>query len=421
MTRLALRSKETFRSLHTRNFRLFFFGLAVSMAGTWIQQIALVWLVLDLGGSAVDLGITTALQFAPVLLFGAFGGVLADRIPKRRLLFVTQSAAAMCALALGLLTLSGAAGLASVWALAAALGCVTAVDNPARRSFVTELVDDEDVPNAVGLNSAVMTSSRIVGPAVGGLLIAKVGVGWCFVANGVSYVAVLLALAAMRTAELHATEPVPREKGQVRAGLRYVWSTPTLRLPLLLTAVISTIAFNYAVFLPILAKDTFGGDAGTYTVLFSVMSVGSLAGALAAAARRSSGPRFMVGAAAAFGVATILASLAPELWIATLALVPVGFTGIAFMSSATAELQLNADPSMRGRVLALHAVVFLGSTPIGGPVIGWVTEIFGPRVGMAIGGVATLVAVVAAVRSRRAHPLADLADEWHAYRARVAA
>jgi MFS family permease len=266
-----------------------------------------------------------------------------------------------------------------------------------------------------------MTSSRIVGPAVGGLLIANTGVGWCFVLNAVSYLAVLGALAAMRAEEVRATEPVPRERGQVRAGLRYVWSTPRLRLPLVLTAVISTIAFNYAVVLPILSKDTFAGDAGTYTVLFSVMSAGSLVGALAAAARRSTGPRFMVGSAAAFGVTTVLASLAPSLPLTAVALVPVGLTGIAFMSSATAELQLNAEPSMRGRVLALHAVVFLGSTPLGGPVIGWVTEAFGPRVGLGIGGIAAIAAVAGAVRSRRDHPLADLADEWHAYRARVAA
>lgn len=416
MTRFALRSRETFRSLRSRNFRLYFVGMAVSMTGTWVQQIAQVWLVLDLGGTAVDLGITTALQFAPVLLFGAFAGVLADRFDKRRVLYVTQTLAALCALVLGVLTLSGSATLATVWVMAAALGLVTAADNPARRAFVTELVEPEDVPNAVGLNSAVMTASRVVGPAVGGLLIAGAGVGWCFVLNGVSFIAVIAAVAAMRTDEILASERVPREKGQVRAGLRYVWSTPDLRLPLVLTAVISTIAFNYPVVLPLLAKDTFSGDAGTYTLLFVVMSVGSLAGSLTAAARRSTGPRFMVVAAAAFGVTTVLASLAPNLGLALVALVPVGLSGIAFMSSATAELQLKADPSMRGRVLALHAVVFLGSTPVGGPLIGFVTEAQGPRVGLAAGGVATLVAVAAAVRARRAHPLAAIAGEWHARR-----
>jgi MFS family permease len=416
VTKVRLWSHQTFRSFAYRNFRLFFTGMAISMTGTWVQQVAQVWLVLDLGGNGVELGITTALQFAPVLLFGAWAGVLADRFEKRRILFVTQTLALLFALALGVLALSGGATLTSVWALAFALGCVTAADNPARRAFVTDLVPTDDIPNAVGLNSAVMTASRIVGPAIAGVLISQAGVGWCFVANSVSFLAVLAALAAMRSSEFRASPIVPRQKGQVRAGLRYVWSTPSLRLPLLLTAVIGTIAFNYPVVLPLLAKETFSGDAGTYTLLFSLMGVGSLVGALAAASRSRSGPRFMVAAAAAFGLTTIVAAVAPTLPLAVVALVPVGLTGIAFMSSATAELQLNSDPTMRGRVLALHAVVFLGSTPVGGPLVGWITEAFGPRVGLAIGGVGALVAVAVAVRARRAHPLSDLADGWHARR-----
>lgn len=413
MTRLQLRSQHMFRSLATRNFRLYFVGMAVSMTGTWVQQIAQVWLVLDLGGNAVDLGITTALQFAPVLLFGAFAGVLADRVDKRRLLLVTQTCSLLFAAFLGVLTLGGAASLTTVWVLAAALGCVTAVDNPVRRALVTELVEPEDVPNAVGLNSAVMTASRVVGPAIAGLVIAKAGVGWAFVVNAGSFVAVLVAVLRMRRSEMLPVEPVPREPGQVRAGLRHVWSNPSMRLPLALTAVISTIGFNYPVVLPLLAREVYGGDAGTYTVLFSVMSLGSLVGALAAAGRASTGPRFMVVAAAGFGVSTLLAAAAPNLVLALAALVVVGLTGIAFMSSATAEIQLNADPHMRGRVLALHAVVFLGSTPVGGPIVGGITEAFGPQVGLGVGGVAALVAVAAAVRARRAHPLADLAEEWH--------
>lgn len=416
MTRVRFWSHQTFRSFASRNFRLFFAGLSISMTGTWIQQVAQVWLVLDLGGNGVELGITTALQFAPVLLFGAWAGVLADRFDKRRVLFVTQTAALVCALALGLLALAGGATLAWVWAIAFALGCVTAADNPARRAFVTDLVPADDVPNAVGLNSAVMTASRIVGPAVAGLLISQGGVAWCFLLNAASFIAVLAALAAMRPSEFRPAPVVPREKGQVRAGLRYVWSTPSLRLPLMLTAVIGTIAFNYPVVLPLLAKDTFSGDAGTYTLLFSLMSVGSLIGALAAASRSRRGPRFMVAAAAAFGVTTMIASAAPTLPLAVAALVPVGLTGIAFMSSATAELQLNSDPTMRGRVLALHAVVFLGSTPLGGPLVGWITEAYGPRIGLAVGGVAAVAAVAVAIRARRAHPLADLADSWHARR-----
>lgn len=391
-------TRDTFRSLRVRNFRLFFVGQTISQSGTWLQMVALSWLVLRLGGDGTDLGWVMAAQFLPMLLFGAWGGVVADRLDKHRLLLVTQTVSMVQAAAMSALVFTDVISIGMVYALAAVLGLATAIDNPARRALVVEMVGPADVANAVSLNSAVMTTSRVIGPAVAGVLIATVGIGWCFAVNAASYLAVLAGLLLMRRRELSPSPRVAREKGQVRDGLRYVWSRPDLRVPLLVMAVVGTLGFNFQVVLPLLATRTFDGDAGTFSIMFSTMSMGSVIGALTVARRRSVTPVFLARAALAFGVAMTAVALSPTLPIAVAAGVLMGGTGVCFLSGSTALLNLRADPVMRGRVLALSAIVFLGSTPIGGPIVGWVSEHLGPRYGLGLGAVASLLAGTAALR-----------------------
>ncbi len=403
MTRLRLATAVTFRSLSERNFRLFFAGQGVSMIGTWVQAVALSWLVLTKTHSGVALGVVTALQFLPILFLGPWAGLLADRLDKRRLMVVTQAAAGGQALAMGLLVLTGRDTLAVVYALALVFGIITALDNPVRRSFVVELVDEEHVANAVGLNSALMTGSRIVGPALAGLLIAGVGVGWCFMANAASYAAVLVALSRMDVRAVRRSELASRSRGQLREGFAYVWRTPQLRLPIALVAVAGTFAFNFPVLLPLLAERDLHGDAGTFSLLYSTMSVGSLVGALFVARRTRPGSRFLARMTLAFGATLGLLALAPNLPLALAATVPVGLTGVALVSSANSAVQLAAAPAMRGRVNALFAMVFMGTTPIGGPVAGWVAEHFGVRAAFGLGAVVTSAAgglALAALRRR---------------------
>jgi MFS family permease len=403
VTRLRLATAETFRSLRLRNFRLFFLGQGVSMVGTWMQSVALIWLVLDRTDSGVALGVTTALQFAPVLVLSPVAGLVADRLEKRRLFLFTQAAAGLQAAAMAVLVLTGTETLPLIYALTLVFGLVTAFDQPVRRALVVELVDEAHVPNAVGLNSAVMTGSRIVGPAVAGVLIAGAGVGWCFAVNAFSYVAVLTALLRMDRLPMGTAVPVPvvaRARGQVREGFVYAWRTPHVRLPIALVAVVSTFAFNFPVLLPLLAGRTHHGDASAFSLLYSVMSVGSLAGALVVARRRRIGGRWLAWSAVAYGGALTLLATAPNLTLAVAAAVPVGLTGVLLLSGANSSLQLNAAPAMRGRVNALFAMVFLGSTPLGGPLAGWVAEHFGARAGLLLGAVAAAGAGGAALAWR---------------------
>jgi MFS family permease len=403
MTRLLRATRYTFRAMSVRNYRLYFLGQLISTSGTWMQSIAQAWLVFQLTGSGVALGVTTALQFTPMLLAGAWGGVVADRVEKRRLLIGTQAASGLLALALGAVTAFGVVELWMIYGLALALGAVNAIDNPARRAFVAEMVGIEHLSNAVSLSSAMFTSARVVGPAIAGLVIASFGVSWCFFANGLSYVAAVAAFALMRRDEFFAVSPVPKRKGQLREGLRYAWSTPALRLPLVLTAVIGTLAWNFQVVLPLLAKQTFGGDAGTFGTMYALMSVGSVVGALVTAHQARSTQRFLLGAAFAFGAVLVLAAIAPTLAIEMFALVLVGGAGIAFTAMANGVLQTETAPEMRGRVMALFSVAFLGSTPIGGPIVGWVSEQLGPRAGLWLAAVATLAVTTVAIAGVRRH------------------
>ena len=403
MTRLWRAARVTFRSMSVRNYRLYFAGQLISTTGTWMQSIAQAWLVLQITGSGVALGITVALQFTPVLLVGAWGGLVADRVDKRRLLVGTQAAAGVLALVLGTVTVLGVVQLWMIFVLALGLGAVNALDNPARRAFVVEMVGAEHVSNAVSLSSAMFMAARVIGPAISGLVIAGFGVSWCFFANGVSYSAAVIAFLAMRQNEFFSVEPVPKRKGQLREGLRYAWSTPALRLPLVLTAVIGTLAFNFQVVLPLLAKQTFSGGADTLGVLYASMSIGSVLGALVSAHEARATRRFVLGAALAFGAALVAAALAPTFGLELLVLVPVGAAGIAFTAMANGVLQTETAPEMRGRVAALFTVAFLGSTPIGGPIIGLVSQQLGPRAGLWVGGVATLAVTVAAIAAIRRH------------------
>lgn len=383
---------ETFSSLRIRNYRLFFTGAIVSNTGTWMARITQDWLVLSLTGSAAAVGITTALQFLPMLLFGLYGGVIADRYPKRNLLLVSQAALGLCGLALAVLTLSGSVQVWHVYLIAFLLGMVTVVDNPARQAYVAEMVGPKQLRNAVSLNSANFQSARLVGPAVAGVLIAGVGSGWAFLLNGLSFIAPLVSLLLMRTGELHKVERAPRGKGQLREGLRYVAGRPDLIWPIVLVGFIGTFGFNFPIWLTAFAEEVFHVGAGTYGFLNTLMAAGSLVGALAAARRGSTRLRMLVIAAAVFGVLEIAAALSPTFWMFALLLVPIGMIGLTVNITANSAVQMATDPAMRGRVMSLYMMVFAGGTPIGAPLLGWVTDTYGARVGFATGGVISLAA-----------------------------
>ncbi len=382
----------TFASLGVRNFRLFFAGQFVSQVGNWLTMVGQTLLMLHLTGNGVAVGALVACQYLPVLLFGAWAGLVADRSDKRRLLLVIQSSAMVQSFVLAGLAFMDRPPIGALYAVALAGGFATAFDSPARRSFVVEMVPRELVNNAVSLNSALMTSARIFGPALAGLLVSTVGYGWCFAIDAVSYLAVLAALAAMRPAELRAAVPAGRSKGQVRDGLRYVMSVPELWIPLAMMTVIGTLAFNFQVVLPLFVVRSLNQGPRTFTLLFSVLSAGSFLGALGTARRaRVTLPMAVLGALA-FGVSLTVLAVTPNLAMAYVVALVVGASSVAFMTSSTALVQTRADADMRGRVLALQSMVFLGSTPIGGPLLGAVCELFGARVGLSVGGIGTLVA-----------------------------
>jgi len=392
VTRLRLATSDTFRSLRVRNFRLFFGGQLISQIGNWLTLVAQALLVLALTDSGVALGVLAAAQFGPVLVIGPFAGLVADRSDKRRLLMTVQILAMAQSFCLAALVVLDRPPLLAIYAVALLGGLTVAFDNPARRSFVVEMVPEDDIGNAVGLNSALMTGSRVVGPALAGLLVTTVGYGWCFLLDGVSYLAVLAGLWRMDPAQLRQAPVTRRGRGQVREGLRYVRGVPELWVPLAMMAVIGTLAFNFQTVLPLFAIRDLGGSTVTFTLLMSVISLGSLVGALATARRRTIGVHTVSVNAVAFGVALGLLAVAPNQALAFPVGLLLGLASIAFMTASTAIVQMRSDPSMRGRVLALQAMVFLGSTPIGGPVVGVVAEHFGARYSLALGALATVAA-----------------------------
>lgn len=407
--------RRTFRSLEIRNYRLFFVGQLISICGTWMQTVALGWVVLGLSDdNAFAVGLVTALQYTPMLLAGTWAGLQADRYDKRRLLVLVQAGMAVVAGALAVVTLSGSAEVWNIAVLVLLSGVGNMFDVPARQSFVNELVDRERLPNAIGLNSAVFNGGRIVGPAIAGVLILTAGAGWCFVLNALSFVAGIVALRRMRPEELLRSAPVVRGGGQIRDGLRYIWTTPELRRNLVLTGVVGMLAINFPVVLPALAKLTFDGNGGTYGAMTSAMGVGALVGALGVAGRMKPSDRLLVGAGLGFGALLCISAAAPTLGALLPLLVLTGVFNMVFMSSSNTVLQLETAPEMRGRVLAVRAVLVLGSTPIGGPIIGAVCAAFGARWGLAVGGLATVGAALwfwSATRlDRRLHVEAPAVD-----------
>jgi MFS family permease len=403
--------RRSFTSLQIPNYRRYFAGQIVSLSGNWMQMVAEMWLILELTGSGVAVGVTSALQFLPILLFGAWGGVIADRFPKRSLLVVTQTAMAIPALALWGLAVSGAVGPWMVFALVFVRGAVNSIDNPTRQSFVIEMVGADQVVNAVGLNSVLIHSARILGPAGAGALIATVGVAPCFLLNAATFGAMIVALRGMDPELLN-----PAHHGEKRGGvgeaIAYVRREPTLLIPLAMMALVGTLAFNFQVLLPLLGRFTFDGGAAAYTALAVSMAVGSVVGALATGARGRVSERLLVVASIGFGASALLAAAAPSLGWAMAALVPLGLSSVTFAAGVNSTLQLEASPAMRGRVMALYSVVFLGSTPIGGPIVGWLAEVAGPRAGLVLAGIAALVAAGAGAIAfaRRRDPEWRLAD-----------
>jgi MFS family permease len=397
-------SQETFSSLHVRNYRLYYIGQIISTSGTFMQSIAQAWLVLKLTNSGTALGLTTALQYLPILILGPYGGVIADRFSKRKILYFTQSISGILALILGVLVATSLVKVWMVYVLALSLGMTTVFDNPTRQTFYVELVGADKLRNAVTLYSTLINLARIIGPAIAAGLIAAFGLAPCFIINGVSYFAVVIMLAMMRANELNVTPPVPRAKGQLQEGFRYVISTPIIGASLLMMAIIGTLTFEFQVSLPLIAQFTFHGDAGSYAFLTASMGFGAAAGGIFFASRKGINATKLINAALFFGLAILAAAFMPSLILSGLVMVSVGVFSINFSTLGNSILQLESSPQMRGRVMSLWSVAFLGSTTLGGPIIGWFAEAAGPRWGLAVGGLAGLAAaILGAVTLRNVH------------------
>ena len=391
------------RALRARNFRLFFIGQLISNSGNWLTMVALTLLVLHLTDSGVAVGGLAACQFGPILLLSPFAGLVADRSNKLRLLKTTQIGEMCQSLVLAGFAFMHHAPLAALYLTALAGGCLLAFDNPVRRSFVTEMVPKEDVANAVTLYSALVNSSRIFGPALAGLLVVTVGFGWCFTLDAASYLAVLAALWMMRPDELRTVPVTPRGKGQVRAGLQYVRSVHELWVPFIMLGVVGTLSYNFSVVFPLFVEHALRGNDASYTAVYAVFSAGALVGALVVADRKTVGVRDIVVGAGAFGASMLVLSAVPSVGATFPVVALVGFTSIVFMTATTSIVQIRAEPNMHGRVLALQTVLLIGTTPVGGPIMGAVADALGARIPLVIGGVAAIgAAVFGLVAGRRA-------------------
>jgi MFS family permease len=405
VTRLVGVGRVTFAALAIPNYRRYIAGQSVSLVGTWMQMAAQSWLVLTLTGSATALGVILALQTLPVLLLCPYGGVVADRVDKRRLMVVLQIAMGVQALLLGVLTVTGAMRLWEIGALALLLGLNNAFENPARQSFMHEMVGPENLRNAVSLNSVLVNVARVIGPALAGLLIATVGEGVCFLVNAATFVAVVASLVTLDRAAISASPPSAREPGQLREGLRYVRRTPQLGVPLLMMALAGAMAYEFQVTLPVMARQGLHVGATGFGLMTAAMGVGAVVGGLFVAARGRTGLPTLVMAAASFGVVLLFACVAPTLPVELFALALAGGASISFMSTGNSTLQLAAAPNMRGRVMSLWFVAFQGSTPIGGPIVGWVMANAGARAGLGLGAVSCLaVALLGLLALRRLTP-----------------
>jgi MFS family permease len=404
VTRVIRAGRVTFAALSVPNYRRYYGGQAISLIGTWMQMTAQSWLVLTLTHSSTALGVIVALQTLPVLLLGPYGGVIADRVDKRRMMIALQSAMGVQALVLGLLTVAGVVRVWEIGLLAAVLGLNNAFENPARQSFMLEMVGPEHLRNAVSLNSVLVNTARVIGPAVAGILIATVGESVCFLLNAASFVAVVASLMAMDRTALRPSTPTPRARGQLREGLRYVRSTPELAVPLLMMAAVGCLAYEFQVSLPVMASRGLHAGASGFGFMTAAMGVGAVLGGLLVAARGKTGLRPLVIAATGFGAALALATVAPSL---PLELVALGFTGwasISFMSMGNSTLQLTAAQGMRGRVMSLWFVAFQGSTPIGGPVVGWLMGVAGARSGLGLAAITCFVVALGGLLALRSGP-----------------
>lgn len=394
----------TFASLKYYNYRLWFGAALVANVGTWMQRVAQDWLVGRqlTDGSGTAIGIVTGLQFVPVLFLSAWAGVLADRLNRRKLLMITQGAMGLLAAILGFLVLTDLVQLWHVYVLAFALGCVAAIDNPARQVFVAEMVPVNRLPNAVGLNSASFNAARLIGPGLAGLLIAAVGTGSAFMINAVSFGATIWAMGAMRKGELNKMPRPPREKGQIRQGLSYVRNRTDIIIIMVVVCVVSTFGLNFQLTSIIMATEVFGKGAGEYGILGSILAIGSLAGALIAARRTRPRVRLVIGSAFAFGIFAGIMALMPSIELYALMSIPVGFSSLTMLTAANATIQMSVEPRMRGRVMALYLIVVVGATPVGAPLVGWISEQFGGRWGVGVGAVASIaVAIWAAFWTRK--------------------
>lgn len=394
--------RRTFDSLSIYNYRMYFFGQAISMSGQWMINVAQGLLVLALTGSGTQLGLVTALQTLPVLFLGAIGGVLVDRYPKRNILYLTQSAQLLTGLSIGILVITGAIELWMVFVAALLNGFIKVLDNPTRQTFVREMVGNKFLTNAVSLNSMTMNLARVIGPALAGVLAATLGLGMSFVIGGLAYVAVLFQLTRMRSEELNPAPIAKRAKGQLSAGWNYVRNEPAVRNVLLMMAIIGTFTFEFSVMLPLLAEFTFDNGASGYAALMSAMGIGAVVGGIYTAGRRRRKGRMLVVSAALFGGAVVLVSIAPSFNLAVLAMVVVGFFNINFTSLANVTIQLNSRPDMQGRVMSFWSIALLGTTPIGGPIMGYIGEHAGARIALLIGGLAAMIAAVIGLLTAKA-------------------
>ena len=392
--------KGTFRSLRGYNYRVWASGALVSNIGTWMQRIAQDWLVLTqlTHNNAASVGVVMALQFGPQLVLLPLTGFTADHLDRRKLLFATQAALGTLALGLGILTITGLVQLWQVYVFALLLGCVTAFDAPARQTFVSDLVGETDLSNAVALNSTSFNSARMIGPAVAGLLIAAVGCGWVFVINAVSFAAVLCSLTFLRVNELHPRHRAQRTRASFAEGFRYVWKRPDLKAILVMLFLIGTFGLNFPIFISTMAVTVFHAGAGRYGLLTSTMAIGSVTGALLAAQRAAPRIMLLLGSAAMFGLGLAVAAVLPNYWLFGMVLIVIGVSAQTFTTSTNSLMQLSTEPAMRGRIVAIFLAIAMGGTPIGAPIVGWVADTFGPRWALAVGATAGFAAAIVGLR-----------------------
>ncbi len=417
MEKIKQLGRSTFASLSVKNYRLYFIGQAISLSGTWMQTIAQGLLVLKITHSGTMLGLITALQFLPILFFGPLGGVVADRFPKQKILFATQAASGILALILGVLVLTQTVQLWMVGVLAFGLGLINMIDNPTRQTFIPEMVEDDKMTNAVTLNSWEINVTRVIGPTIAGILAATIGLAACFLFNGISYIAVLVVLYLMDIKKLHPAPITEKKSGQLREGFSYVAASPVLRNTLIMLALVGTLTYEFSIILPIFAQSTFHNLAAGYAGLTAAMGLGAVVGGLFTANRKNTSPKMLIITSVLFGLSMFVVALSPTLLIAMFGMVLVGASSINFNSIGNVILQFESLPEMRGRVMALWTVAFLGSTPIGGPIIGFIGDHIGPRWGLGVGGIAALIAAgvgLATLKQMKGKVISDeieIADE----------